>query len=270
MTYHACVVLRTLRAADLPALMELKAAAGWNQTEEDWLRVLRLQPEGCFGVESGGAIVASATVVCYGDDLAWIGMVLTLPAYRGQGLARRLMERAVAHAGPRTVRLDASDQGRPLYESMGFIEECRIERWLRPAGPSTPQPDVSPLELDAALDRTVFGADRTALLRDLSRYESASVPGAYAFARPGSSAAFFGPCAANGADAADTLFRWFVARHADEATVTDLFPQHEAAARIASQLGFAPFRRLTRMVLRPAPVRMPDPRVYANAGFEWG
>src|SRR5919112_5707112 len=107
MTYHASVVLRSLHAGDLPDLMTLKEAASWNQTEDDWLRCLRLEPDGCFGIEADGMVVASTTVIRYGSDLAWIGMVLTRPEFRGRGLARRLMERAIEYAGNRTIRLDA-------------------------------------------------------------------------------------------------------------------------------------------------------------------
>lgn len=269
MTYHASVVPRTLKVRDIPALMTLKASAGWNQTEEDLRRCLRLEPDGCFGIEADGVLVASATAVCYGPDLAWIGMVLTLPQYRGRGLARRLMEHAIRYAGDRTVRLDASEQGRPLYESLGFVAECPIDRWRREAAPAAASPEVLPLTWDPELDRSVFGANRSALLQDLAGCEGASLHGAYAFARPGANAAFFGPCIANDPDAAETLFRWFVGRHAHEPAVVDLFPEH-AGARIASELGFVPFRRLTRMVLCPAPVTVPDPRIYAIAGFEWG
>ena len=63
MTYHACVKIRTCTRADLPALMALKEAAGWNQTGEDWLRLLRLEPEGCFAMEVDEQVAASATVV---------------------------------------------------------------------------------------------------------------------------------------------------------------------------------------------------------------
>jgi GNAT superfamily N-acetyltransferase len=269
MTYHACVVLRTLSTADLPDLMRLKAAAAWNQTEEDWLRCLRLEPEGCFGIEDEGAVVASATVIRYGPDLAWIGMVLTLPEFRGRGLARRLMEHAIGFAGDRTIRLDASAQGQPLYESMGFLAECPVERWRRNPAPASAAAPVSQLVWNPLLDRAVFGADRSALLTDLARHEGASVNGAYAFARPGANAAFFGPCVSDSADGAEWLFRWFVANHSDEPAVVDLFPDHDGAA-VAAGLGFVPFRRLMRMVRRPAQPRTPDPRVFAIAGFEWG
>lgn len=49
--------------------------------------------------------------------------VYTEPGYRRQGLARRLVALAVEECRQRGIRyvvLHASDQGRPVYESMGF------------------------------------------------------------------------------------------------------------------------------------------------------
>src|SRR5688500_18994122 len=183
MTYHSTVVLRTLTVDDLPGLVALKAAANWNQTEEDLARVLRLAPNGCFGIEADGVLAASASVVTYGDDLAWVGMVLTLPEFRGRGFARQLMERAVEYAGDRPTRLDATDMGQPLYASVGFVVECPVERWRREGGRPIDAPQVDALRFDGALDRAVFGADRAALLRDLQRYETASAGTAYGYAR---------------------------------------------------------------------------------------
>ena len=85
--------LRSLRQQDIAGALRLKEAAHWNQTEEDWQRLLELGPEGCFVISQGDVVAASATVVLYGTDLAWIGMVLTLPEFRKQGLASRLIER---------------------------------------------------------------------------------------------------------------------------------------------------------------------------------
>jgi GNAT superfamily N-acetyltransferase len=54
---------------------------------------------------------------------AYILNVYTAPEARRQGLARALMQKLVAHAraaGVRRIWLRASDEGRPLYEDMGF------------------------------------------------------------------------------------------------------------------------------------------------------
>jgi GNAT superfamily N-acetyltransferase len=54
---------------------------------------------------------------------AWILNMYTEPAYRRQGIARRLVETMIEWCraeGFRAVGLHASQQGRPLYESLGF------------------------------------------------------------------------------------------------------------------------------------------------------
>lgn len=58
--------------------------------------------------------------------------VYTEPAFRRRGLARQLVQVALDHCRERGITiatLHASDEGRPLYESMGFKQtnEMRIE-----------------------------------------------------------------------------------------------------------------------------------------------
>ena len=65
-------MIRLLEVRDLAGAMRLKESAGWNQTAADWRRLLELAPEGCFAVELDGVIAATATVVTYGQDLAWM------------------------------------------------------------------------------------------------------------------------------------------------------------------------------------------------------
>ena len=261
--------LRLLRNDDLPALMRLKESAGWNQTEEDWTRLLDIQPDGCFGIEDGGEIVASATAVLYGGTLAWIGMVLTLPEFRGRGLARQLMERCIEFGAGAVLRLDASDMGLSLYKSLGFVEECSIERWVCGLAPPASS-RVFTSDIDYELDRECFRADRSRLLRLLSRKAVFGVPGeGYAMARPGSNAEFFGPCISKSPAGARAFVGAFLTLHAGRQVCWDLFPHHPEAVRLAREFGFEPVRTLTRMV-RGGPVQMPDERIYAGAGFEWG
>ncbi len=263
--------IRLLTSADLPALLRLSRSASWNQTAADWARVLVLEPSGCFGIDLEGTLAATATVVCYPPDLAWLGMVLTLPEYRGRGLARRLMEHAIAYAGHQIVRLDASAMGKPLYDSLGFLEECAVERWLRDPAPATGANVTQPFVYPAALDSAVFGADRSVLIGHLAELEAASLgDSSFALGRPGLNGCFFGPCISTTPAGARTLLRWFLARHPGEPVFWDLFPHHQEAAKLAAEFGFRPVRHLIRMSLHaPAPV-LPDARIYAIGGFEYG
>jgi len=77
-------------------------------------------------VVAGGGIIVSTWLPNAADPQerrATILNVYTEPAHRRQGLARALMEvmvRWCRQEGFRAVTLDASDDGRALYESMGF------------------------------------------------------------------------------------------------------------------------------------------------------
>lgn len=268
---------RLLGSSDIGGAMRLKEAAGWNQTERDWMNLLKLEPEGCFGIEHDGVLAATATAVCHGRDLAWIGMVLTAPEFRGRGYARRLMEHAIGFLRTRGVawiKLDATDMGRPLYAKLGFEDECPIERWRRTgawSGPRTRDAAYTPLP---ALDREAFGADRSAVVASVAVETAAVGEDAYAMGRPGSKAAYFGPCVSRSVSAARQLAEWFLARHAGEDVFWDLLPGNREAAGLARELGFEPCRRLMRMAL-PAPAGTPplsrnDSLVYAIAGLEFG
>jgi GNAT superfamily N-acetyltransferase len=274
-------VVRALTRADIPAAMRLKEAAGWNQTETDWHNLLRLGPETCFGLECGGVLAATATAVCYERRLAWIGMVLTDPAHRRRGFARRLMEHAIEALAARQmewIKLDATEVGAPLYRELGFEPECRIERWGSTAAQVPGMPDLSWQGRCPALDRQAFGADRSQLLAMLAPLGAANLEGVahegYAMTRPGSQAAYFGPCVSRRPETAGQLLAWFLARHPREPVYWDLLPHNTEAARLAHACGFAPLRRLVRMVRRGAPGAAPldhdDSQVFAIAGFEYG
>ena len=271
-------LVRPLARADIPAAVCIKEAAAWDQTETDWHNLLRLAPETCFGLDCDGVLAATATAVCYERRLAWIGMVLTDPAHRRRGFARRLMEYAIEALTARQmewIKLDAAEMGAPLYRQLGFEPECGIERWGTTAGPAPGIPDLSWQDQGSVLDRQAFGADRSELLAMLAPLGAAAVADdGYAMARPGSQAAYFGPCVSRRAETAGELLAWFLSRHVGEPVYWDLLPANTEAVRLARAFGFAPLRRLVRMVRRGVPGAAPlahdDSQVFAIAGFEYG
>ena len=122
--------IRPMTGADLPLGMRLKAQAGWNQTEADWRRFLHLQPDGCFVAELDGTAVGTTAAFVFGP-VAWVAMVLVDEAVRGRGVGTALMRHALAFLdgrGVRSVRLDATPLGRPIYEKLGFVAEYKIGR----------------------------------------------------------------------------------------------------------------------------------------------
>jgi RimJ/RimL family protein N-acetyltransferase len=259
--------------------MELSRLAGWNQTQEDWEMVLRLDPLGCFAIEADHRVAATTTLLCYGNRLAWIGMVLTRPEYRRRGFARRLMESALKRAEEfkiESVKLDATPQGQPLYEKLGFKTEQIIERWFHQGKkpdlsiqPGTSSPQSSP-PYSLEMDMEAFGADRSTLLQILAlRNSPHTIEGAYCFSRNGARARYLGPCVAQTAKAAGLVIEHTLRASSQSGWFWDLLSTNKNAMRLAEELGFAPQRRLERMVLGST-LPKNDEMVYAIAGFELG
>lgn len=278
--------VRTMKPDDVPSAMELSAAANWNQTPEDLHRLMQLSPQGFRCIEDDGKIVATTSLLPYGRRLAWIGMVLTRPEYRRQGHARRLMEDAITAAersNIRTLKLDATGEGRPLYESLGFVVEETVERWARDDDKCSAAKEKTNADKGSlgsaqvfsdhfSLDAEAFGVERRELLKALSASGrcSASESG-YVLSRPGRVALYLGPCVVR----PEAEARQIIGAHLEgEASgrcqwYWDLLPANPEAVRCATGLGFTRRRVLWRM-RRGEAMENNNAMVYAIAGFELG
>lgn len=258
--------LRLMTSPDIPAGMRLKDIAGWNQTSTDWERFLRASPEGCFVAEVDGKVVGTATTIVYEGRLAWIGMVLVDPDYRGRGIGTELLEKTIdyldAHRIP-TMKLDATPQGKPIYARLGFAAEYDIERWeLRRAAEAATAPAASaPAGLEEILrvDREIFGADRGDLLRSLDREAPeftlmTSSPGhltGYALGRRGSRADHLGPWMARDEASARDLLDRFLRCSGRETVFVDCLKENPCTRQLVRSRGFEFSRPLTRMYRGP-------------------
>jgi len=187
----------------------------------------------------------------------------------------------------RSIRLDATPLGRPLYQSYGFVDEARLTRLVAPAGAvppaappefSEPASGVRPLnEADRAdvvhYDAAVFGGHRGAVLEWV--LDAAPVLGwiagrdsqmpQYCLGREGRLFTQIGPVVAQEDVVARALVRaaWGAAR--DQAITIDAFDEYPAFADWLRGCGFEAQRPLFRM-RRPAstgsrvePPRVPSP-----------
>jgi GNAT superfamily N-acetyltransferase len=276
--------IRLLFESDIPAAMQLVAAAGWNQTEKDWHRLLRLEPNGCFAALRDGRLVGTTTTTTYGSDLGWIGMVLVDPQQRRQGIATRLMNAAIDYLNDKvaTVKLDATAEGRPLYERFGFQVETVVERWIGTAnarnGQSRNVLDHEAIHDLLALDRLAFAADRSKLLEQLiddARVPPVLLKGAdrtlsgYALARSGRNAEYVGPIVAKGPQHVESLLGQVLSELPGCRVYIDCNTECDAGTSLLSDRGFVKERELVRMSAggRGAKTR---PSVFAIAGPETG
>lgn len=258
------IQFRLLNEGDLPAALRLGEREHWNQTQSDWRRLLKLEPRGCFAASADGRLIGTVTSVTYGAELAWIGMMLVDADHRRRGIGTRLMRTAMEYlerVGVATVKLDATPAGRPMYESLGFTPETRIDRWVGVARPSSTKGlrvvDEQTRSLLCALDRLAFGTDRSRLLDSL--IADASVPPivavepsgttlrGYVLARRGEEAFYIGPVIATDEDTAEALLDGMLSQLAGERVFVDFHTGFDAGSRMLTERGFAKQRELTRM-----------------------
>jgi ribosomal protein S18 acetylase RimI-like enzyme len=271
-------LIRNLRAADIAAAFALSCHAGWNQTREDWRMLIDLFPEDCFGIESGGELAATTTAISFGQQLAWIGMVLTRPDCQRRGLARRLVVHALSHAeakGIKTVKLDATEQGQKLYEGLGFRPEQEIDRFSRlsGAGPrlnrGLNQASDSNLAQMLSLDEQACGVNRANLLERLANLGTCFLnEDGHLLCRPGARAFYLGPCAARSTESARALVTAGLSM-GDGLCFWDILSSNTAALLLAEELGFRLERRLMRMS-EGAQLEGASSLNFGIAGFELG
>jgi GNAT superfamily N-acetyltransferase len=269
--------LRPLILSDLTFAQELSRATGWNQTPADWRRFLNLGEGGCFLAEHEGESAGTATTISYGTDLAWIGMVLVDPGFQRRGIGTALLHGAIRYLREdraiACVRLDATPAGRPLYERLGFHAEWGLRRWRREAdSESTEEFSASAITLTAesfALDRSVFGADRSALLRSLAAgsFGGIAIPdGSFGLVREGERALYLGPITAASTTSGLALAKQLVASCPPHREIFwDLPDENAAATELAASLGFQPVRELTRMWLGDNPLPCDPEKIFGLA-----
>lgn len=264
------VDLRLMNEADLTAADEVRRAVGWNQTPQDWRRLLTLQPQGCFVACCNGALVGTVTTTVYGNELAWIGMMLVHPEHRRRGIGKRLMNRALEYLkeiNVPCVKLDATPAGQPLYEQLGFVAESTLQRWQRSAhkeisakpliSGQTREPRVDDWPRIEELDAAAFGARRPQLLRLLSEgsrrafvWPAAGQVLGFGCLRSGANSDYLGPLVCTRNEGLAALLSSLM-DGAKPSVTWDIPDANEAAKSAAVDYGFGPVRSLTRMRLGP-------------------
>ncbi len=150
------ITLRVATADDIPVLLHHRRSMWWDIGRQDVAVLDRMEaaareyfssavPDGSYRgflavnkageIVGGGGIVISPWPGSFRQDKPRRAMILNMyveKPYRRRGIARALMETMIdwcrtegfAHVG-----LHASDEGRPLYEQLGFqpTNEMRLE-----------------------------------------------------------------------------------------------------------------------------------------------
>jgi len=252
--------------------LALSTEAHWNQTEEDW-RIF-LHDGIVFGIRDGLRLIATAALLPYSGNNAWISMVLVSATHRRRGLATRLVDECLetARKNGLTSWLDATPDGAAVYGPLGFTPTLQLRRLkLVKPGRTSGQASVAALDSLRARDRRATGLDRTALLtafaqRPGSRIVSAS--GAIALVRDGRTARHIGPLFADHAAAALTLVN-AIAQSEDRPLLLDAIASQGAFLEGLTASGWTVERPFQRMRFGPA-TSTGEEMPFAVVGPEFG
>jgi GNAT superfamily N-acetyltransferase len=269
--------------ADLPFADAVRSLVRWNQTLADWERFLAQEPHGCFVAEWEGMPAGTVTTTCYGVALGWIGMLLVHPDRRHCGIGTALLQHAMSSLRDRGVlnmKLDATPQGQPLYEGLGFQAEEPLARWQGQTLPAEPCSRwVRPLVANdsswpalSKLDAGAFGISRERMLKDLAEQSVLCVTGSwpdgstgFGMLREGARAYYLGPAAASSATAGADIVRHLLSYRAERPVFWDVLNGNEAARSLAAAFGFSIQRPLLRMRFGTQPLPYCVERQYAIA-----
>ncbi len=280
--------VRDLKKEDAPAAMLLSVEAGWNQTISDWTFLIEDTRNICVAALHKDEIIATTIAICYTHQLAWIGMVLVKKTYRGKGISKVLLTHVLEKLQfSHSIKLDATEEGRKLYEKFGFEDEYAIARLVTtevntidvPIGSATLQliqpqhiPDI------ITMDESVFGVNRARLIDSLiNQYphkawvllQGNHISG-FALGREGRNYHQIGPFAATSQLNADLLIQHVLSKLNGLSVVIDVPCDKEQFIHSLISAGFSTQRYFTRMYKTGNPFPGYSNNQYAICGPEFG
>ncbi|HSJ88046.1 MAG TPA: GNAT family N-acetyltransferase [Anaerolineales bacterium] len=105
--------LRPAREADAGVIKDLIHSVGINPMSLDWRRFV-------VAVDTQDQVIATGQIKPHGRDIHELASIAVLPEYRGQGLARVIIEHLLIDS-PRPLYLTCLSSLEPLYQKFGFV-----------------------------------------------------------------------------------------------------------------------------------------------------
>ena len=284
------LAIERLAAGDVDAGLRLSDAARWNQTADDWAHFIANGD--AFGLrDEADGLIATAAALPHGARVGWISMVLVDARHRHRGHATRLLAACVdvLRAAGRVPVLDATPDGAAVYRQHGFVAGFAFERWQRGAPADardastqggrdddhlTDVVDARARDALLALDRSLWGLDRSALLRAFlarpsTRAWLAADASGFAVLRAGRRAQQLGPIVAASEGSAIALLDRALAA-APGAVFIDAPTSAPSLVAALAERGFVRQRPFVRMALGETSALHAAARAFAVAGPEFG
>ncbi|MGX5479189.1 GNAT family N-acetyltransferase [Bacillus thuringiensis] len=122
--------LERLREEQIGNIVSLSSYIGWDYNREEIETIFNAGI--VYGVwNEKEELIASAAIILYGEKLASIGMVIVHPDYKGRGIGKMITDSCIKSVLAHTpIMLIATDEGKPLYEKLGFREVSYVSKYI--------------------------------------------------------------------------------------------------------------------------------------------
>lgn len=104
--------IRPAQESEFAQIKELIHLVGINPTGLDWRRFL-------VAVDNSGTVIGCGQVKPHGTDVLEMASIAVHPDFRGQGVARKIIE-LILEQSPRPLYLMCIEHNGPMYEKFGF------------------------------------------------------------------------------------------------------------------------------------------------------
>lgn len=161
-------------------------------TEQDVSKLAELQPEDWSDIfpsfqfyckkkniypvkiQTDGKILSVGSAISFGST-SWLAGIIVHPDYRGQGLAKKIMNSLLSFlkkSGCRTISLIATEMGHPLYKKFGFQDQSKYIFFENKSPKNNPEPhshnifkaDESEKQTILKMDQQISGERREEII----------------------------------------------------------------------------------------------------------
>lgn len=175
--------IRPMLAGDIPAATQVIVDGGWSDRSVFFEWAVAHPTCFPFVADDDGEVVGTGVATVNGS-VGWVGAIFVAADRRRNGLGSALSAAVIdelEHWGCTTQVLIATDEGRPIYERLGFAIQVRYVLQSAPNEP--PPPDTGSVrafeddDLDEiiGIDRAATGEDRSQIIRGFAAPETSSV-----------------------------------------------------------------------------------------------
>jgi N-acetylglutamate synthase-like GNAT family acetyltransferase len=285
------VTFRTMKVEDLPAVLALINAEGWEYDLSDVSRILEIDPEDSVSAISCGEIVGGTTVACH-IGRGVLGHVVVKDGWRKKGIGKSMMIKVIEKLdakGIAIIELYSVPHAVEFYRQLGFhkigdlmIFVGSIKTPVATVRSNAEIGDLTARDLERVkeLDRRIVGFDRGNIIEKLmlpnlrqsvGLFEEGKLIG-FALGRLSADSAEIGPWIMerpNKNDAA-ALFTAAMDRVGNRKTFIEVPDENKIALRIVVESGLNPQYPVQRFVRTKLDVKPFGPGVMSYAALEYG